>query len=1015
MSTPIFPAFIKLEAKGTDDAKGRFLAAVDQIASAGESRMSEFATTAQTDIDRALRITPSIKSAFVSDMDAALAAVQTKLSTFGNAAKRNLDAALSGKVTPTGGIDLDVTGAREAAAVAERRAALARQLADATRNAALAEKDFSQATRLSIAAAKDLASTETQAAAAARVQADATEKLQMAMQRAGIAAQGFSASNDNVTRATGAQRQGMLQLGYQLGDAATMFSLGSNASQIFASQLGQTVQAVQLMTGGTSRLAAFLGGPWGIALSTAAIVATPFIGKLWEMVNGANAATGALEELIKKQRQQQAEKNRVPNAGKDLNALLKQRDELQAIIAKRGGAVRPDGTRENVYKQEQDLKAVNKQIMEGRAALDAERASAVSLDKIMGDLAEKRLKATYAVDKPKKPKPVKSPKASADTDDLKEFQSILSAEIASIQKFAAWNEQILGRGLDRGLAGMFEGLADKQRSATDGIIESADAQGAWNDRIADTIQLLSDIGGAGSALASVTSIIAGLGSGDYSGIRGPAGTVAKAIGGASWQTTDADGNRQIKLLGEEITQSLDAVFGGRGSFAKMLEGAGLGAATSSLILGSSGSGLGSLAGGALGEKLGEKFLSKGLESVAKGLGDFAGPLGSIAGGLLGGVLGSVFKKTTSGFAVISNRGNSSGGNNRELAKGAANTGDNISAKLNSIADQLGGIVGDYSVSIGTRSSGYISVSASGSSQVADKNYKKRNKGGDILYDGKDPEEAARIALLNAIQDGAIAGIRTGAQRLLKAGTDLDKQLQRALDFENVFTTLKGYRDPVGGALDTLDREFTRLQDIFKEASASAAEYADLEALYGLKRAEAIDSANDKIIGSLKDLQKALTVGNETLSLRDRNSAALAIYNPLAQRVQSGDVTAFDAFSKAASELLDIQRQISGSTSAFFALQDSVKALTDSAIAGQTSIATASANRDSPFSANAMTSTVNAIDSQTDALVEALESRLGTRLDTINANLIAAARANVANSNTTDFAGLIAAIGQRGFF
>lgn len=138
----------------------------------------------------------------------------------------------------------------------------------------------------------------------------------------------------------------------------------------------------------------------------------------------------------------------------------------------------------------------------------------------------------------------------------------------------------------------------------------------------------------------------------------------------------------------------------------------------------------------------------------------------------------------------------SGGSNSDLARGAANTGDSINSKLTAIAERLGGMVGDYSVSIGTRSSGWISVSASGSSQVADKGWKKKNAGGDLIYDGKDAEEAARIALLNAVQDGAVKGISQGAQRLLQSGKDLDRQLQRALDFQGVFTSLKGYRDPV---------------------------------------------------------------------------------------------------------------------------------------------------------------------------------------------------------------------------
>lgn len=93
---------------------------------------------------------------------------------------------------------------------------------------------------------------------------------------------GFEQAGRQVTQSAGAQRQGLQQLSFQLNDAATMFALGARPMQIFASQSGQVIQAVQMMTGGTSRLAMFLGGPWGLALTSAAVVLAPFIGKLFE-------------------------------------------------------------------------------------------------------------------------------------------------------------------------------------------------------------------------------------------------------------------------------------------------------------------------------------------------------------------------------------------------------------------------------------------------------------------------------------------------------------------------------------------------------------------------------------------------------------------------------------------------------------------------------------------------------------------------------------------------------------
>src|SRR3546814_4448527 len=77
--------------------------------------------------------------------------------------------------------------------------------------------------------------------------------------------------------------------------------------------------------------------------------------------------------------------------------------------------------------------------------------------------------------------------------------------------------------------------------------------------------------------------------------------------------------------------------------------------------------------------------------------------------------------------------------------------------------------------------------------------------------------------MDLIKDGVILGLRASTQRLLQQGKDIDSVLQKALDFESVFTRLKEYRDPVGAALDALDKEFTRLDKIFDEAGASRSE------------------------------------------------------------------------------------------------------------------------------------------------------------------------------------------------
>lgn len=122
-----------------------------------------------------------------------------------------------------------------------------------------------------------------------------------------------SATGKDHVAVTGAQRIGLQQLGFQLGDVATMYSLGARPAQIFASQIGQVSQALMLMGGDSGggmlgKVGRFLGGPWGIALTIATIALTPLISKLFE--------TGdAVDELIKKKKEdaKESENTRLAN------------------------------------------------------------------------------------------------------------------------------------------------------------------------------------------------------------------------------------------------------------------------------------------------------------------------------------------------------------------------------------------------------------------------------------------------------------------------------------------------------------------------------------------------------------------------------------------------------------------------------------------------------------------------------------------------------------------------------
>jgi len=72
-------------------------------------------------------------------------------------------------------------------------------------------------------------------------------------------------------------------LGQQFGDFATQVSLGGSVAQAFGAQIGQVGFALSTFESGPlAAVGRFFTGPWGIALTVAAVAFAPLIGKLFE-------------------------------------------------------------------------------------------------------------------------------------------------------------------------------------------------------------------------------------------------------------------------------------------------------------------------------------------------------------------------------------------------------------------------------------------------------------------------------------------------------------------------------------------------------------------------------------------------------------------------------------------------------------------------------------------------------------------------------------------------------------
>lgn len=406
---------------------------------------------------------------------------------------------------------------------------------------------------------------------------------------------------------------------------------------------------------------------------------------------------------------------------------------------------------------------------------------------------------------------------------------------------------------------------------SEGISDILDAQAKLlnDNRAKDAEALQSNIDFATNAAAEIGTLIGGtFGQGvkdlaelinrDFPKLFGDLGSAFKSIAGA-----------------------IDGMLGKLGTSLKTLgQGAAIGSIGASLTGGSQ---TGGAIGGAIGGSIGSAI---------------AGPIGQIAGSILGGIVGGLFKKTKQASATIASIGGQAvvstiTGNNAEL-KGIANSmATGLLKGISSIAEQLGGtLAGAVKLSIGQRNKDFV-VDPTGAG---------RTKGAGVINFGQDQAAAVAYATQLAIQQGIITGISAGAQTLIKAGGDLSAQVQKALQFDQVFKDLRKETDPLGASLDDLASEMMKLKAIFAEAGASAEDYAKLEELFAIKQAKVTLEANRP----LRELEIQL------MEAQGRAAAALAARRQL-------ELEAMDESKRA------LQQQIWAAEDAAKAAEEAAKA------------------------------------------------------------------------------------------
>lgn len=365
-----------------------------------------------------------------------------------------------------------------------------------------------------------------------------------------------------------------------------------------------------------------------------------------------------------------------------------------------------------------------------------------------------------------------------------------------------------------------------------------------------------------------------------------------------------------KTLGTKIAGPLGGVISGAvGGYLRAGKvGAVLGGLDGLKIGGKIGKGVSKALGGAeYGGQIAQLGKSLGLKTSTTG-GQIGGALGALApipggkliGSIIGSLVGGLFKKTPHGAAVLSSAtGDAAISGNKAAARDAVGSlAGSVQGGLQQIADQLGGVLGAFSVSVGSYKDSFR-VSASGSGKVGDKKYPKE-AGADLLYDGKDADAAVRAAILNAIADGGIAGLSRAVQKALQSSPDIDKAMREALKVREV-------EEILGGIGAIMERQFAQFDAQAKERVRIARQYGfdviKIEARNAEDRLALTKSLLDAQVGSLQGLIKEMTAGDLFEgSAVDKRTAIIA---EIAKA--KGD---FDAGKDGSAEVLaDLYRQL----------------------------------------------------------------------------------------------------------
>lgn len=461
-------------------------------------------------------------------------------------------------------------------------------------------------------------------------------------------------------------------------------------------------------------------------------------------------------------------------------------------------------------------------------------------------------------------------------------------------------------------------------------------------------------------------------------------------------TIDGIAGNLRRNLGVEVPREIISAL--KSGIPTVLEGLSfgqLGGSVFSSITGGKDDKLASSIGGVLGDVAG-KSLAKPIAgliggTLGKTLGGAAGPIGSIVGGILGNMVSGLFNKPQYGTAILSNATDkvSASGRGSSSTKAASGLAGSVQQGLTQLADQLGATLGNFDTVVGMFDGKYrVRTTAAGWDGKGALDFKGNSKNN--LYDfGDDAQAAIQFAIADAVRDGAIQGLSAASSRILQSGQDLGKAVEKVTLIESIPKDLKAMLDPVGAALDAFNLKWKRTVDALKEGGASAEQVAQAERLYTLQREQLINSTASAT-ATLRDYRDSLMLGsNSPYSLRDQEATAISKLTPYLTQIAGGQSIDQEKYRQAADAYLAVEREMYGSTQAYFDALDTVQAATNKAITAIENVAPITPAVESPFAkatADSTSSTAKAATTLTEQTDEtnALLARITAQLERLGA-------------------------------